>query len=324
MERDFSQKNILKFLSLGLALIAVILLVVNIFSRSSVVISSFVRKPIPAAKIQWDLLRQPLKISLPEIAVNLKSIPETVTVGEVISLEAVVPTVVKGPFIYKFDCQADGTFDFTTEPTSAKEYITNKMCQYTKAGVYRPKVLLETELTYFDEDGKTKTEKRQAIGEVSLKVNNPTALWSISSCEVDATEGTTQPNFQVTFTVNINNPAEESLSYKWQFGDGVSSTEKIVVHNFQRPGSYFPKVVVSDQKGTEGVCVPSSFQILSELTKFEEVLAPAKIGRRSPFGPYEKEVYTEEITTSTRTLFSTSTRPILETTTTATSTATST
>lgn len=84
---------------------------------------------------------------------------------------------------------------------------------------------------------------------VILAVNHPP---EISSCKVTPTQGTLETEFQ--FEVEAIDIDEDKLSYKWDFGDGESSSQQNPQYHYLAVGTYQPKVEVLDNKGGKDNC----------------------------------------------------------------------
>ncbi|HKO82288.1 MAG TPA: PKD domain-containing protein, partial [Chitinophagaceae bacterium] len=73
------------------------------------------------------------------------------------------------------------------------------------------------------------------------------AVVSLLSCKKDKEE----PTLDVVYTVNVtdytatfDNQTNGGQSYKWNFGDGTTSTEKSPVHTYPGKGKYVPTLYV--------------------------------------------------------------------------------
>ncbi|MFM8489717.1 MAG: PKD domain-containing protein, partial [Bacteroidota bacterium] len=58
------------------------------------------------------------------------------------------------------------------------------------------------------------------------------------------------PNFTVasnSLIATFNNTSTNAVSYLWDFGDGMSSTEASPVHTYAQPGAYVVKLEASNQ-----------------------------------------------------------------------------
>lgn len=68
----------------------------------------------------------------------------------------------------------------------------------------------------------------------------------------DSTASTADPFYEVAvdgYTVTFNNTTSGATSYKWEFGDGESSTEQSPVHTYPGKGKYVPTLYATDAKG---------------------------------------------------------------------------
>jgi len=74
----------------------------------------------------------------------------------------------------------------------------------------------------------------------------------ISSCRANPASG--DINIQFNFSVDSLDPDNDPLSFYWDFDDGEFSNSKNAVHYYKNPGTYKPKITVSDNKGTSDSC----------------------------------------------------------------------
>ena len=74
----------------------------------------------------------------------------------------------------------------------------------------------------------------------------------ISSCSANPTSG--DINTQFSFFVDALDPDNDILSFVWDFDDGESSNSKDAVHYYKNPGTYKPKITVSDNKEVSDSC----------------------------------------------------------------------
>lgn len=255
-----------------------------VFSPS---VSPQISKMAKKIEINFDLFKSPLSVALPAFSVKLEAEPSSGSAPlKAVGLLASIQGSVIGPFIYKFDCNNDGTYEKEVSD-NVNNYRAQDLCNYEKEGNYTAKVLVENTLTYFSKEGEKKTEKKntEATTVISVKsANNPPM---ISYCDVSSTEGTTQTDFKFKFLVEATDLDKDSLNYRWDFGDGQSSTEQNPAYSYEKPGNFVPIVTVSDGKGGEAVCSPSSLSKLKDFKSFEEINYPKeKIGRENPFVPY--------------------------------------
>ncbi len=84
---------------------------------------------------------------------------------------------------------------------------------------------------------------------IGAPVNHPP---QISFCRVSPTQGNIQTDFQ--FSVAASDSDGDNLSYNWDFGDGKISDGENPIHQYFSPGTYTPKITVSDGKVEEASC----------------------------------------------------------------------
>ncbi len=84
---------------------------------------------------------------------------------------------------------------------------------------------------------------------IKVVTNHPP---QISSCQVTPSQGNLSTPFQ--FSVEATDLEGDELVYVWGFGDGGTSNEKNPFYFYLDPGTYEPKVMVSDGKGEEAEC----------------------------------------------------------------------
>jgi hypothetical protein len=84
---------------------------------------------------------------------------------------------------------------------------------------------------------------------VKITTNHPP---EISSCRVLPSQGSLQTNFQLS--VEATDPNNDNLSFFWDFGDEKTSTGQNPQHQYSAPGTYEPKIIVSDNKGVKSEC----------------------------------------------------------------------
>ncbi|XOB41325.1 MAG: PKD domain-containing protein [Candidatus Nealsonbacteria bacterium] len=71
-------------------------------------------------------------------------------------------------------------------------------------------------------------------------------------CRVSPVSGSI--GVQFNFSVDVQDPDDDSLSFSWNFGDEEFSNVKDAVHFYENPGIYEPEVIVSDDKGASDSC----------------------------------------------------------------------
>ncbi|OPX18972.1 MAG: hypothetical protein BZ151_11760 [Desulfobacca sp. 4484_104] len=60
-----------------------------------------------------------------------------------------------------------------------------------------------------------------------------------------ADEFLTAPGETIFFSANLENAGSPNITYFWDFGDGISSTEAAPQHNYSQPGNYPAKIIVT-------------------------------------------------------------------------------
>ncbi|TAM94289.1 MAG: PKD domain-containing protein [Chitinophagaceae bacterium] len=79
-------------------------------------------------------------------------------------------------------------------------------------------------------------------------------LMTLSSCKKDSLKIMPDPFYSYTvsgFTVQFKNESKFATSYKWDFGDGTTSTEASPTHEYPRKGKYVPTLTAIGADGTE-------------------------------------------------------------------------
>ena len=85
------------------------------------------------------------------------------------------------------------------------------------------------------------------IATVSINVTNRAPTVAASGSPTILTEGES-----VSFTSTGSDPDNDSLSYSWDFGDGLASTAASPVHTYSTAGTYIATVMVADAAGATG------------------------------------------------------------------------
>jgi PKD repeat protein len=221
----------------------------------------------------------------------LEANPATTSPKTSVGLTASIVGPIEGQFVYRFDCNNDGNFDFpltdkANPATAQKKMIAENICSYEKNGTYRAMVEVEGQLTYY-RAGQEITESKKASAYTTIVVGDFSTPFKVTSCDVSAKEGTTQKDSAFIFSVNVENGSNQ-LKYRWDFGDGTLSEERSPSYIYKEAGLYIPKVTVSDEKGRQDTCVVYSLLGLRDLAPFENIAPPKKedIGRDNPFMPY--------------------------------------
>ena len=102
---------------------------------------------------------------------------------------------------------------------------------------YSDKGSFYTTLTVTDNDG-----NQDAVTKIiTIKNLSPTADFTVSSTEVEIDE-------TVQFTDKSSDPEEKTLQYQWEFGDGLSSTQRNPQHDYSEPGQYTVELTVTDDE----------------------------------------------------------------------------
>ena len=68
--------------------------------------------------------------------------------------------------------------------------------------------------------------------------------------EAEPDEGA--PPLKVQFTASVEEENGGPFTFKWDFGDGASSTEQNPSHTYEKVGEYTATLTVNDQKGNKG------------------------------------------------------------------------
>lgn len=169
----------------------------------------------------------PLPPPAPSYGVTMTPTPNSVVSGGSVTLSATAtpqngaPT----PASFAWDCDGNGTVDFTTTTSS-------QACTYPTVGTFSPKVTV-TGGAAVGVGSATVTVTAQPVPVVTVNCN--TVTWpSITSCNVSATlNGAAVPSSNIT---NVD----------WDFGDtGTATTSNnLAMHAYAAPGTY--TVVVSN------------------------------------------------------------------------------
>ena len=81
------------------------------------------------------------------------------------------------------------------------------------------------------------------------------AAVSFSSCKKDSSNPQPFVFYSVSVdgaTVTFTNKSEKAVSYKWDFGDGATSTEESPTHTYPGKGKYVPTLFATTSDGTTG------------------------------------------------------------------------
>ena len=124
---------------------------------------------------------------------------------------------------YQWDFNNDGTFDAEGQTTSYT---------YSKAGTYTAKFKIT------DSYGEVATDTVQ----VTIQTIPPTAAFTLSPLSPYTSD-------TITFTDTSTDQDGTIASWRWNFGDGVTSNEKNPTHKFSEDGTYYIKLKVTDNNG---------------------------------------------------------------------------
>jgi len=68
--------------------------------------------------------------------------------------------------------------------------------------------------------------------------------------EADPDEG--PPPLKTQFTASVEEESGGPFTFKWDFGDGGTSTDQNPTHTYEKVGEYTATLTVTDQKGNKG------------------------------------------------------------------------
>jgi PKD repeat protein len=74
-----------------------------------------------------------------------------------------------------------------------------------------------------------------------------------SSCKKDASVIAPDPFYEISvegFTVTFTNQTKDAVSYKWDFGDGATSTDENPIHTYTAKGKFVPTLYATNSNGT--------------------------------------------------------------------------
>lgn len=107
---------------------------------------------------------------------------------------------------------------------------------YTQSGTYTVNLAVT--------DG-SKTRTNRVETQKTIRVNAP----PVAAAGADII---TAPNKQITLDASASTDSDGSInSYTWQLSDGTSKTGKSISHSFKKSGTFFAKLTVRDNDGTE-------------------------------------------------------------------------
>ncbi|GEM_PF-2831438 len=160
-----------------------------------------------------------------------------------VNLIASISGDVKGRFIYKFDCEDDGVFEFTSPKTKEKTYTAKDICSYSKEGVFKARVLV------------TKGKKTSAEAIATVTVIPKTLNASLTS----TLDAGTAPLNGVGLIAAVGGNAIGDIIYKFDCtSDGAfehtslptTQTPYTVseICNYENPGIY-TAIVVAERQG---------------------------------------------------------------------------
>ncbi|WP_292388766.1 PKD domain-containing protein [Methanosarcina sp. UBA5] len=160
------------------------------------------------------------------------------------------PTSGKAPLTVSFTDQSTGSPTLTKWTFGDGTYSTGKnpVHTYSKSGLY------SVTLTASNADGSNKLTKTGYIV-VSNVLNAPVPSFSASF-----TSG------KVPLTVDFTGQSTGSTTvWKWNFGDGNTSTEKNPVHTFNKSGLYSVTLTASNEKGSNALTKTGYIAVSSTL-----------------------------------------------------------
>ena len=124
-------------------------------------------------------------------------------------------------------------WDFGDGTTGTGQQVTHIYTAKGITGIYRPSLTVTTN------SGGEFTNNEQIIRVL------PTNAVPIASYSVDVTSG--EVPLVVTFDGSSSTDGDGVIrSYSWDFGDGATSTEKIVTHTYTTPGNYAVVLTITD------------------------------------------------------------------------------
>jgi probable HAF family extracellular repeat protein len=167
---------------------------------------------------------------------NLASSSVTVVVSFAPSVVAAVNREAASPnYVLMFSARATGgsggltyAWDFGDRSSGTGNPITHA---YATAGEYT------ASLTVRDTAGGT------ASSSVTVGISNVAVTATPTTTAAATGDG-------LTFTASAAGGAGGPFSFAWDFGDGTNATGASVTHAYSRPGSYTPRVTVTDASGT--------------------------------------------------------------------------
>jgi len=129
------------------------------------------------------------------------------------------------------DKPEDASFILLEQSAGYKRYLFNWTPDYDDSGVYNLHLKVD--------DGKESTETMIFI-QVLNKNRAPVAVMNISKTNAYVNEA-------ITFDASqSHDPDNDELTYLWDFGDGTTSNDKIMTHNYDTAGTYTVTLTVSD------------------------------------------------------------------------------
>lgn len=107
-------------------------------------------------------------------------------------------------------------------------------------------------LTVEDDEGETCTASLTTV--VASADNDPPAV-RIDASTLSTLSGS---DFSILFSAVTEDLEGDELTYLWDFGDGSSSSERVIAHSYSVAGEYQPLVTVTDSEGnssTAQICI---------------------------------------------------------------------
>ncbi|MCS6904782.1 MAG: PKD domain-containing protein, partial [Bacteroidia bacterium] len=79
-------------------------------------------------------------------------------------------------------------------------------------------------------------------------------------------------------TLYLRDSSQRARSWFWQFGDGSISEQKNPIHQYQKPGEYFVKLLITDENGCSDEKIVGPFVVREIELRLPDILTPNKDG----------------------------------------------